>query len=328
MVVLTAMSCEKLPTDVAEPAPAFIRGITLANWTTDGYASESSRNAILALRSAGASHMAILITGYQDTKSSNKVLVDPLRTPTQAAVSQAIGWAQSSGLQVTLKPQILSNDGGWPGQLKPSDPEAWFNSYIDFLLPLAQLAESFGAAQFIIGTELGQTIQKKELWQKTINSIKSVYSGQLTYAASWDEVKKVPFWQELDVIGVDFYFPVANRKDPNQLEILAAWQPWLQTLELLNKQTGRDILFTEIGYRSIDGAGMKPYQFNNPDPLDLQEQADLYWAALQSTADIPWLKGMYWWNWLADGSGGQGNSDYTPYGKPAESVLTKSWNPE
>ena len=190
------------------------------------------------------------------------------------------------------------------------------------MLPPAHLAESVGAIQFIVGTELGQTIQQKELWRETIDRIKSVYNGQLTYAASWDEVDKVPFWNELDVVGVDFYFPVANRKNPNQLEILAAWQPWLQTVELLHKQTGRDILFTEIGYRSIDGAGMKPYQFNNPGTVDLQEQADLYWAALQSTVDIPWLKGMYWWNWPADGSGGEANRDYTPFGKPAESVLT------
>lgn len=328
LAVLTVTSCEKLPTEVAGPAPSFIRGITLADWTADGYASESSRKVILALRSAGASHMAILVTGYQATRSSNKVFVDPSRTPTQAAVAQAIDWAQASGLQVVLKPQILSNDGGWPGQLEPSDPEAWFSSYIDFVLPLALLAESVGAIQFIVGTELGKTIQQKELWQETIDRIKSVYNGQLTYAASWDEVDKVPFWNELDVVGVDFYFPVANRKNPNQLEILAAWQPWLQTVELLHKQTGRDILFTEIGYRSIDGAGMKPYQFNNPGTVDLQEQADLYWAALQSTVDIPWLKGMYWWNWLADGSGGEANRDYTPFGKPAESVLTKSWNRE
>ncbi len=326
MVVLTVMSCEKLPTEVAEPARPFIRGITLADWTADGYASESSHNAILALRSAGASHMAILVSGYQATASSNKVFVDPSRTPTQAAVAQAISWAQSSGLQVALKPQILSDDGGWPGQLKPSEPEAWFASYIDFVLPLANLAESVGAIHFIVGTELGQTIQEEELWQETIDTIRSVYTGHLTYAASWDEAFKVPFWNELDYVGVDFYFPVANRKDPGRLEILAGWQPWLQKLELLHKQTGRDIVFTEIGYRSIDGAGMNPYQFDNHGTLDLQEQADLYWVAIQSTSNIPWLKGMFWWNWLADGSGGVTNRDYTPFAKPAEFVLTNSWN--
>ncbi|MCH8872135.1 hypothetical protein IH824_05075, partial [candidate division KSB1 bacterium] len=149
-------------------------------------------------------------------------------------------------------------------------------------------------------------------------------SGKTTSVAKLARWLKEKEKKSVLVASCDVYRPAAT----NQLEILAAWQPWLQTVELLHKQTGRDILFTEIGYRSIDGAGMKPYQFNNPGTVDLQEQADLYWAALQSTVDIPWLKGMYWWNWRADGSGGEANRDYTPFGKPAESVLTKSWNRE
>jgi hypothetical protein len=300
----------------------------LADWSSGGYAADLSYNAISSIAATGASHMAIVITGYQNTKSSNEVFLDPIRTPVRSAVRQAISWAQAQGMEIVLKLHILAKDGSWSADLTPSLPEVWFASYFDFLLPWADMAELVGAPQLIVGTELGKTMEHQQLWQEMINKVKSVYKGQLTYAASWDEVFKVPFWNELDYVGVDFYFPVANRKDPGRLEILAGWQPWLQKLELLHKQTGRDIMFTEIGYRSIDGAGMNPYQFENHGTLDLQEQADLYWAAMQSTSNIDWLKGMFWWNWLADGSGGKTNRDYTPFTKPAESVLTNFWNNE
>jgi hypothetical protein len=94
---------------------------------------------------------------------------------------------------------------------------------------------------------------------------------------------------------------------------------------LLHQQAGRQIILTEIGYRSVDGAGMRPYEFGDEAALDLQEQADLYWAALQATADESWIVGLFWWNWLANGAGGENNTDYTPSGKPAEMELQKSW---
>jgi hypothetical protein len=122
---------------------------------------------------------------------------------------------------------------------------------------------------------------------------------------------------------VDAYFPVANRPDAGRLELLAGSQ--LDRLHLLHRQTGLGILLSEIGYRSSDGAGMAPYRFASGARLDLGEQADLYWAALQATGDQSWIRGLYWWNWPADGSGGPQNTDYTARGKPAARELASTW---
>jgi hypothetical protein len=139
---------------------------------------------------------------------------------------------------------------------------------------------------------------------------------------------RVPFWGDLDLVVVDFYFPVATRHDAGRLELLAGWQPWLDRLRLLHRQTGRPILLTEVGYRSVDGAGMHPQEYGTDDGLDLGEQAELYWAALQATGNQGWLAGVYWWNWPADGSGGQTNLDFTPRGKPAAEELRGAWRPQ
>lgn len=178
----------------------------------------------------------------------------------------------------------------------------------------------------MVGTELASTLEHVAEWRDVIRRVWAVYSGELVYAASWDEADRVSFWDALDVVGVNFYYPVTTRRDPSRFEILAGWQPWLERLERLHRRTGRRILLTEIGYRSLDGAGMDPTSSGPEGVLDLAEQADLYWAALQATGDRSWLAGLYWWNWPADGSGGPGSRDYTPNGKPAALELGAAWS--
>ncbi len=251
--------------------------------------------------------------------------MDAALTPTLPAVRQCVEWAIGEGLSLTLKPHVNCDNQSWSEMIDPVNPDAWFESYRAFLLPLATLAETTGATHFIIGTELGSTLKYTRRWQETIRKVRERFSGTITYAASWDEAPRVPFWNELDVIGINFYAPVSNRKQPSREEILAGWQPWLNRLEKLHRQTGKPILFTEIGYRSMDGAGMSPHDFHTYSTIDLGEQADLYWAALQATAKISWFKGMFWWNWLASGEGGEANSDFTPSGKPAQDEIRHAW---
>jgi glycosyl hydrolase family 113 len=318
-------ACEHLPDEPASSRPAAIRGITLVDWSPNGYRRASADSALRAIASVGASHLAIIVTAYQSSPAANLIRIDSTRTPTLESVRYVLGRALSLGLKVVVKPHVDLDDGSWRGHITPQNPKAWFESYQGFLAPLAFLAESVNAAQFVIGTELAGTINNNNLWEGTIQFVRTRYHGQITYAASWDEAAKVSFWQRLDFIGIDFYFPVAVRPDPGRLEILSGWQPWIERLHLLHGQTGLKIVLTEIGYPSISGAGMNPYSYGADRPVDLTEQADLYWAALSATSDLDWIAGMYWWDWSADGSGGPQNSDYTPAGKPAEFELSKSW---
>jgi len=323
------LSCTRLPTEPAQSNPAQIRGLTFADWSANGYSQASADRGLEAIAAVGATHLVIITTAYQADPQAHEVRFvnarTGARTPTAAAVRHALELAQSLGMKTAIKPHVDLDDGSWRGRIAPSDPNTWFKSYQDFIWLWAELAESVGATQFMVGTELAGTIQHTQLWRETIDKIRAVFSGKLIYAASWDEAARVPFWRDLDFVGVDFYFPITTRNDPGRFEILAGWQPWLERLHLLHQQTNRQILLTEIGYRSVDGAGMRPYEFGDDAMLDLNEQADLYWAALQATSEESWIAGLYWWNWLANGAGGESNADYTPNGKPAQMELLKSW---
>jgi hypothetical protein len=280
MLVMLA-SCEQ-PSE-PQPGAKQIRGITLVDWTAHGYSTMSAREAVERIAATGASHLVILVTAYQSSPSSSLILHDSLRTPSLDDVRSLLLTARSLGLDVTIKPHVDLTDNSWRAHIRPDDPRAWFDSYQAFIFPLAALADSLQASIFMVGCELAGTLQHEHLWQETIARLRSRFRGRLTYAASWDEAMLVPFWEDLDAVGIDCYMPIATRNNPTPLELLAGWAPVLHRLELLHRQAGRPILLTEIGYRSMDGAGCHPYSWGSQGSVDVDEQAALYTAALQAT---------------------------------------------
>lgn len=326
--MLAWVGCTDLPTEPADTAEMRVRGVTLADWTATGYGSPAARDEIDRIGLIGANTLVLIITAYQNDLSSSTIIIDNQRTPTQGAVAAAVSKAQSagvSGLRVVFKPHIDLYSGEWRGRIAPRDVDAWFAAYSAFILEWANLAALLGVDQFIVGTELAGTLDHEERWRTLFAAVRAVYSGELVYAASWDEAPKVPFWDALDCVGINFYAPVTWRTETGRFEALSGWQPWLDRIRLIHKQAGRDVLLTEIGYRSLDGAGIHPYDFESTADVDMDEQAHLYWAALQAVGDRPWIRGVYWWNWLVGASAQQELKDYTPKNKPAEGELRDAW---
>lgn len=319
--------CSDLPNQPADAARMTIRGITLADWTATGYTTPQALAQVDRIAADGANMLPIVVTVYQDALSANDPAADAGLTPTDSSVAQLIFAAKTRSvpLGVSLKLHVDLYDGQWRGHISPSNPTQWFASYGAIVRQWAILAEASGAEQLVIGTELAGTLEHEQEWRALIADARLLFSGEILYAASWDEAREVPFWDALDLAGVNFYAPVAIRKNAHRFEILREWQPWLERFQLLHKLADRDIIVSEIGYRSVDGAGMHPYEFGTSPPVDLEEQADLYWAALQAMGDKPWIRGVYWWNWLANGSPGAELLDYSPKDKPAETELIDAW---
>ena len=49
-----------------------------------------------------------------------------------------------------------------------------------------------------------------EPWQEITSLVRGKYGAPLTYAANWDEVEQVQFFDSLDLIGVDAYYPLSS----------------------------------------------------------------------------------------------------------------------
>ncbi|MEZ5064490.1 MAG: hypothetical protein R3B81_07115 [bacterium] len=327
LALLFVPGCDRLPTGPPEGASQLrTRGVTIADWTAGGVASAAGLSAIDEIAATGADTIVFVVSIEQDTATSPAP--DPETTPRPDAFLVAAAHARGLGLAVGVKLHVEVRDGTWRAMIRPEDPATWFTAYREVVRSWADAATAADAAWLAVGTELAGTCHLATEWRRVIVDARERFDGALTYAASWDEAERVTFWDALDFVGVDAYWPVAARRDPSRLDALAAWQPWLARVEALARRADRDVVFTEIGYRSCDGAGMYPSDFQSPEPADPGEQEDLYWAALQAIADTPNVAGIWWWSWELGtaGTGGPDDTGYTPRGKPALDVLTTVWS--
>jgi len=247
---------------------------------------------------------------------------------TAAGAKQYIQKLHANKLSVMMKPQIWIWHGEFTGFLKMTTEEDWKvleNSYTEFIMTYACLAEELDVAVFCIGTELEQFIvHRPAYWSLLISEIKKVYKGKLTYAANWDEYKDVPFWKDLDFIGVDAYFPVSENKTPSVEEARQGWQPWKEEMLAVSVAVNKKILFTEYGYRSVDFAGKEPWKYDRSMKIvNLEAQTNLMQALFEEVYQEPWFAGGYIWKWFVDHDkvGGSENNQFTPQNKPVETLI-------
>ena len=306
------------------------KGFSYATWWSGEYSSPDADLAVANLANTGTDWISLIVTQYQDDITSTTIYTTTA-TPTDADLIHAITYAHSLGMKVMLKPHVdLANDPShWRGEIGQGFGSlqwtSWFNSYIAFINHYAQLAQANNVEQFCIGTELSTTEPRATSWRAVSTSVRNIYSGPITYAANWGSESSLTWWDALDFIGVDAYYPLTGKNDPTVAELDTGWLPYVTTLTNLATTLNKPIIFTEIGYRSQDGANKHPWDWQVGGTLDFQEQADAYQAAFESVFNQPWFAGFYWWSWDTDPfQGGPCDDGYTPYDKPAEAVL-RAW---
>ena len=213
-----------------------------------------------------ANYTAIMPFGFIRSLSSPNVVFNTDRQwfgETRKGAKQYIQLLKKNGIKIMIKPQIWVWHGEFTGDMVMQSEKDWGileNSYSDFILTYAELAQETNAEIYCIGTELEEFVKNRpEYWQELILKVKDVYSGKITYAANWDEYTRTPFWEQLDYIGVDAYFPLNEQKLPTQKEMQTGWQRWKTKLAALSAQKKTPILFTEFGYRSMDYTAKKPW---------------------------------------------------------------------
>ncbi|PVE26327.1 hypothetical protein DC522_00780 [Microvirga sp. KLBC 81] len=324
----------------------------------------------------GASTVTLVPNFFQTDKYSNSVglrLGDPNNpwdneSDTFEQVKQSILEAKARGLNVVLKPHLETENRVWRAELAPTDPKAWFDSYKAMMVEYAKVAQEAGAAMICVGTEMDSMIDPTkvcsdgktytEKWAEIIDAVRAVYSGKVTYAATYWTVKDVGFWDKVDYIGVDAYYPLAPKHAPDDTspynptvdEMVAAWtqphfNPWVRDTLLggksvveyykaLSEQYGKKVIFTEVGYRSLDGTTTDPGVFGGSQdaPPDFQEQVDAYTALFKVMENYggQWLAGSFIWSYYSFENPmeerGVSWTDYTTQHKPANETITTHYS--
>lgn len=165
-------------------------------------------------------------------------------------------------------------------------------------------------------------------WRELIAEMRKVYSGRLTYAANFDQYKEVGFWDALDLIGINAYFPLRTLKDrdatgPELYDVLLeSWRTILGRYVAFREEINlgsKPALFTEIGYTRRRRATLAPWAGTgfalleeptedpqqplrtmvtwNQEPLDPDERAMAMAALDQAHRELPepFLDGILYW---------------------------------
>jgi hypothetical protein len=249
---------------------------------------------------------------------------------TKTGAKQYIETLKKGHIKVMMKPQIWVWRGKFTGMIQMKTEEEWQqleNTYSNFILEYAQVAQDTHAELFCIGTELETFVAKRpEFWNQLIDNIKTVYKGKLTYAANWNEYTKTPFWSQLDYIGIDAYFPLSDKQTPTVEECKEGWKTHKAEIKAYAEKFNKPILFTEFGYRSVDYAAKAPWKDDREmDTVNFEAQLNAAHALFDEFWKEDWFAGGFIWKWFHnhEKAGGENDTQFTPQNKPVEEIVRK-----
>ena len=316
--------------DSAPDAPIFdIRSVTL------DARNRPDPDLLVRLSEIGVTHLTLVSFGWQERTDDPNVRVDTSEgwySESHRGIRALSRQADTLGMNVILKPHLWI--GGYDeGQNRSEitfETEAewnrWEKSYQHFLMHYARLAQEIDADVLVLGTELTSTATTRPAyWRALADPARAVYDEKLTYAANWHkEYQQIEFWDALDYVGIQAYFPLSKVSNPSLDTLQARWHAHRQTLSQLHRETGKPVLFTEIGYRSAPNAAESPWKWPERDddvPPDSSLQARCFRAFFSTMRGVPWFKGAIIWKWHPEGN--HRPTAFTPQGKPAEALLRR-----
>ena len=310
------------------PSPEKVNGVSFV-------ASKDSINDIHVkpLITLNANYASVMPFGFIRELAHPDIIFNSERQwfgETETGVKQYVEILHKHHIKVMLKPQIWVWRGEFTGFIKMAHDEDWKtleDSYSKFILTYAKVAQDANVEMFCIGTELENFIDERpEYWSQLIVEIRKIYKGKLTYAANWNEYNRTPFWDDLDFIGIDAYFPVDAKQSPTMEDIKKGWHKFKSDIRNSSVKHNKPILFTEFGYRSIDYAGRAPWTVDRVDKqVNLEAQAILTQALFEEFWQEKWFAGGFVWKWFHkhEAVGGADDNRFTPQNKPAEAVIRK-----
>ena len=218
ITLITLCAIASAATTAGQLPSSWPRG-TVVFCSEQGTLQDNRTLAVLANAKAdiGITWIAIQYMWKMPNATANGVAVGS-STPTIGEFESFIKHAHDAGIEVFLKPIVVAKGGVIMPDLDPSDPTAWGASYEQLIVPTAQMAQRLGVGALSIGLELQKIMPNEALWRGIIAKVRAVYpDGQLTYSTNplTDETSAVPFWDALDFIGVDPYFPFVSPLKPN-----------------------------------------------------------------------------------------------------------------
>jgi hypothetical protein len=243
-----------------------------------------------------------------------------------AWLTRPIAEAHARGMKVMVVPHLAywGSPFSWRGAIRFDDPVArarFFREYQAFVVALAAIVRDADA--FVVGSELDGTIDDEAAWRGVISAVRPVYPGPITYASNWDAFERVRFWDAVDVVGVQAYFPLVTEEAPPSTDDLAAgWRAVMARVRALHERTGKQVIFTELGYDAHDRAALEPWASGKPTPSGEALQQAALDAALRAVDQEPAVVGAFLWKWFP---GEVAHGDFRMSTPANRSIIRAAW---
>lgn len=316
---------------VVSANPAFQRGITYFPVKAPLSELPGQKKNLERMLATGVDWVALVAVWYQQSRTSTLIGPDPKETASDESVREVIRFLHAKGAKVMLKPYVNSHDGVWRATFEPKNVDTWFSSYRRFINHYAEMAAEEDVEMLCVGVEYSWCDRRnRDQWLDVVDAVRSRYDGPLTYAAHWRVYQDVCFWDAVDYVGVDAYFPLSKKDDVGLSTLVKAWEGPLNKMgswRYRARLTDKEVIFTEVGYQSRPGCWKTP-GVTKSDEVDTDAQALCYKALFMAAPARRWLRGIYIWSWDRWGvnAGGPKNNKWTPKRKPAETVLSDYYN--
>lgn len=305
-IVLGALLCLSLTTLKPNQGVAnthSIRGITMStHGNGDDWANDSIVPSMEKMKSTGANWVTIHpYAGIRNDGSIRFWDFNPGEAPEY--ILRPIREAHALGMKVLIKPHIAywGTKFGWRGDITFETEEEWdrfWKGYRKWILVMAEASKEADA--FSIGCELDQTLHHEAEWRELIAEVRKVCPAPLTYSANWADFERVPFWDDLEAIGIQAYFPVADSSGADSLTIKRGWERKMDELRTYSEQHDRYIVFTELGYNRSHAAPVEPWSYHTDGVEAEPMQALCLRLALEAVENEPRVLGSFLWKWFPE----------------------------
>jgi hypothetical protein len=281
---------------------------------------------------SGATAVSLQAIYRMERFDSTEIERHPTSSPTEASLLRTFRQARGRGLRIMFFPTINLRDEAenatwWRGNIEPRNWEDWWRNYTAFNVHLARLAQEGGVEWYSVGTEMQSTHRFPDRWRRLIAEVRKVFKGKITYSVNFDAHDGFTFGDALDVIGMNTYDPIAKHDErPTDGQIRDAWWWIVYKARTLEARFQRPVMITEVGYPSVAGAHVGPWDFRTSRSADPGLQNQLVLGALKVLRN--WGDGQAVFYYLYGENlekgvipGGPGDRTYAPWGKPVEASL-------
>jgi sugar phosphate isomerase/epimerase len=316
--LLLAAAALPAPVALAAPLPApsyeSVRGIVLSTHTGgQEWGSDGIVPALRAMKELGAGWVAI--HPYAGIGGDGTVWWDEIDAAAPPSwLTRPIAEAHALGLKILITPHLAywGSPFHYRGEITFQTPEQWQRFWEGYRAWIAALASACrGADGFCVGSELDRMIDQPQQWRALIAQVRAVTPAALTYASNWTDYERVGFWDALDVIGIQAYFPLleeagaggsVERMTDAQLQDALAhgWQQVLARLRPFAIAHDRPIVFTELGYNQSFAAPLRPWEYHADGAPAERIQLACMRTALEAIAGEPWVLGAFLWKWFPE----------------------------